>query len=139
MHLTSKQSGVPYETVRRTIENYQKRGTTERQSGSGRPRKTTHSDDMYMALQIKRDRESTCTDLARDMWQNSISASTVRRRLHENSDLGSHRKGQEVERDRRGRAAVEVDVVATTAAQNTKQEQARRRGRRRGGSAPVAG
>lgn len=94
MHVISDQSGVPYETVRRTIENYQKRGTAERKSGSGRPRKTTHSDDLHMVLLIKRDRETTCTEVAQDLWQNFISASTVRRRLHENSDLSSHFKSK---------------------------------------------
>ena len=94
MRLISKQSGVPFEAVRRTIKNYQNRGSTKRKSGSGRPRKTTHSDDMHMTLQFKRDRETTCTDVARDMWQNFISASTVRRRLHENSDLDSHFKSR---------------------------------------------
>ena len=85
-------TGIPRTTIQDVIANFKETGSCDRRTGSGRPRKTTHDEDHHMLLSIKRDRENTCTDVARDLYDNRISEWTVRRRVHELSDLKSHFK-----------------------------------------------
>lgn len=92
IHGVAKQSGVPYTTVRQVVDNFEQRGSVKRQTGSGRPRKTTRSEDEHMILAIKRDRGMASTNVVKDLYHNRISPSTVRRRIHELTDLKSHLK-----------------------------------------------
>jgi transposase len=93
-HSIAGDTGIPYITVRDAINNYKKRCSCDRKCGSGRPRKTTLSEDHHMLLAFRRDRQSTCSEVAKDLYSNRISADTVSRRIHELSDLSSHYKSK---------------------------------------------
>jgi transposase len=80
-----KMLGRDHRTIERWADRYEKTGKMERQSGSGRPRKTTESDDRFLLVQCKRDRKKTAVELTGTIKNEDdtpkVSAWTVRRRL----------------------------------------------------------
>ena len=76
-----------YRTIQRWADRYEDTGKMERKSGSGRPRKTTESDDRFLVVQCKRNRKKTAVELATTIKNEDnapkVSPRTVRRRLTE--------------------------------------------------------
>ena len=86
--LSSRQVGrnfdIDHKTVLRIQKKFVKSGTTERASGSGRPRLTTAQDGRVLARIVKADPLKTASDVKKHASENlnlNISSSTARRIL----------------------------------------------------------
>jgi transposase len=82
---TARRLNVGRSVVHRLWNQFQTEGTISRRPGQGRPRVTTPSDDLYLALLATRRNTTTVPQLASDHFAATgrrISATTVRRRLH---------------------------------------------------------
>ncbi|GFT80711.1 transposable element Tcb2 transposase [Trichonephila clavipes] len=77
--------GIAHSIVSRLWRQFQTTGTAIRGFSSGRPRGTTPTDDRYIVLQARRNRQQTAGEIARHTTQATgrpISRFTVARRLH---------------------------------------------------------
>ena len=81
--------GLSKSSVDNICKKFQRSGSVSRKEGSGRPRKTSHRDDLYLISLIKRDPNVTSKDLKQYSGL-PIYCSTIRRRISEKSDYGSH-------------------------------------------------
>jgi len=80
---------VPRATLSRIIKKFKETKTVERKVGSGRPRKTSETDDHNLILAIKRDRSTTAVEVAKNCGIPGISPRLVRLRIAEQTQLKS--------------------------------------------------
>lgn len=81
----AQEFGIDKSVVSRAWKAFQMTGTAVRKVGGGRPRKTTASDDRYIVVQAKRDRNQTAGNIAQQLRTATgrlVSRFTVARRLH---------------------------------------------------------
>ena len=88
----TKETGVSRGSAHRWMQSLKQNSSLDRSIGSGRPRKTSPEQDSFIVLQVKRNREITSTQLRKENSAINISDKTIRRRIHELTDLRSHWK-----------------------------------------------
>lgn len=77
---------IPQSVISRVWSRFLSTGSVDRQPGQGRPRATTASEDRFLSLSARRNREATTRDLVLDLQAATgtrISRSTAARRLNE--------------------------------------------------------
>ena len=89
----AQEFGIDKSVVSRALKAFQMAGTDVRKVDVGRPRKTTASDDRYIVVQAKRDRNQTAGNIAQQLRTatgRQVSRFTAARRLHKGG-LFAHR------------------------------------------------
>lgn len=90
--LIEQEEGIPRSTACRFVKRLKEDNTTGRKSGSGRPRKTSSSQDHNIVLAVRRNRSVTSNELSKDLGLPNVSDRLIRRRIGELSDLKSRYK-----------------------------------------------
>lgn len=81
----AQEFGIDKSVVSRAWKDFQRSGTAVRKVGGGRPRKKTVTDDRYIVLQAKRDRNQAAGNIAQQLLTatgRQVSRFNVARRLH---------------------------------------------------------
>ena len=81
---------IPKSTINRWIGKIDTKGSTERLSGSGRPRVTSSTDDQHIILEVKRNRLITTDEILSNVPTVKCSKYTVRRRIKESGEFNSN-------------------------------------------------
>jgi len=84
----AQQTGVSKSIVSRIVKLFEEDPECKRRPVSGRPRKTTATEDHHMLLEVKRDRNTTLSQIKENI-DSSVSPSTISRRLKESKEVVS--------------------------------------------------
>ena len=79
----AKKLGVPRSTIQDWIHKLDRIGTTDRVSGSGRPRVTSDSDDRHIILEVKRNRLISTDEILSNIPTLKCCKTTIRNRIKE--------------------------------------------------------
>lgn len=90
--LVAEKESIPISTVHRFVKRFQENNTTGRKAGSGRPKKTSSSQDHNIVLAVRRNRSITSKELSKDLGLPNVSDILIRRQIREFSDLKSQYK-----------------------------------------------
>jgi len=82
------QTGVNKTNIIRIAKLFEEDPECKRRPGSGRPRETTITEDRHMLLEVKRDRNITCTEI-KDNIDSNVSHWTIVKRLNESKEVVS--------------------------------------------------
>lgn len=87
---TAKLLGFARMTVKNFIDRYYERGSIDRQTGSGRKRKTSPVEDRHLAIFVKKHRTATIEEIQECCMLKNVSVSTISRRITEMTGMNSH-------------------------------------------------
>jgi len=86
----AKKLGVPRSTIQDWIHKLDRTGTTDRVSGSGRPRVTSSTDDQHIILEVKRNRLITTDEIQSNLPTLKCCKETIRNRIKESGEFNSY-------------------------------------------------
>ena len=85
----SEASGWSYGLCYRIIQRWKESKSIDRKRGQGKKRKTTQKDDIFIAEQVKRNRNVTRDEILKSLPHVKVHKSTISRRIYECSELSS--------------------------------------------------